>query len=214
MKWIRENILINPSFNQYNTHIDTIENTVMSNPALCIETCKSLIEGLCKTILNNKGESCKSDVSFNGLVHQTLSVLINNEENYKSDMTELSRRISSVAQKIGEIRNNAGFASHGVDIKEKKVDFTLSQFMFKITDSIGGFILNYYCNRKEFDKDIRIHYEDCWDFNDSFDEDNPIQFGFINISASEALYMQDYDAYKESYFEYIENLKLEYGSIN
>lgn len=121
MKWIRENILINPSFNQYSTHIDTIENTVESNPALCIETCKSLIEGLCKTILNNKGVSYKNDITFSGLVNQTLSILINNEENYKSDMVELTRRISSVAQKIGESRNNAGFASHGVDIKEKKL---------------------------------------------------------------------------------------------
>src|SRR5690554_1109472 len=72
-------------------------------------------------------------------------------------------------------------------IEEKKVDFTLSQFMFKITDSIGGFILNYYCNRKEFDKDKRIHYEDCRGFNEFFDEDYPIKFGIINISASVAL---------------------------
>lgn len=86
--------------------------------------------------------------------------------------------------------------------------------MFKITDSIGGFILNYYCNRKKFDKDKRIHYEDCRGFNEFFDEDYPIKFGIINISASVALYVQDYDAYKESYFEYIENLNLEVGSIN
>jgi len=212
MKWIRENISVNPSFNQFSTHIDTIENTVYSNPALCIETCKSLIEGICKTILNNKGETYNKDIIFQVLVKQTLSVLINNEEIYKSDMIELTRRISSVAQIIGEIRNKAGFASHGTDIKEKKIDFTLSQFMFKITDSIGGFILNYYCNRKEFDKDTRIHYEDCKDFNNYFDEEIPLKLGIINLSASEALYVQDYDAYKESYFEYIENLKLEYGS--
>lgn len=54
MHWIREHINKIPSFSSFESHIATIEVSVDSNPALCIETCKSLIEGICKTILTIK----------------------------------------------------------------------------------------------------------------------------------------------------------------
>ena len=54
MHWIREHINKIPSFSSFESHIATIEVSVDSNPALCIETCKSLIEGICKTILTNQ----------------------------------------------------------------------------------------------------------------------------------------------------------------
>ena len=40
MLWIRKYINQTPSFNYFETHISTIEKTVETNPALCIETCK------------------------------------------------------------------------------------------------------------------------------------------------------------------------------
>lgn len=51
MKWIREHINKMPSFNYLNAHLSTIENTIETNPDLCIEVCKSMIESLCKTFL-------------------------------------------------------------------------------------------------------------------------------------------------------------------
>ena len=54
MLWIRKYINQTPSFNNFETHISTIEKTVETNPALCIETCKSLVESICKTILTNQ----------------------------------------------------------------------------------------------------------------------------------------------------------------
>ena len=37
MLWIRKYINQTPSFNNFETHISTIEKTVETNPALCIE---------------------------------------------------------------------------------------------------------------------------------------------------------------------------------
>ena len=54
MFWIREHISKMPSFNTFEKHTVTIEDNIETNPALCIETCKGLIEGICKTILTNK----------------------------------------------------------------------------------------------------------------------------------------------------------------
>ena len=130
-----------PSFNTFNTHADTIDNNIEMNPALCIETCKSLIEGICKTILTNKAYIYKDDIKFQELVRQTIEVLVINSYNHKEKLCELARRIASVAQVIAEIRNNSGFASHSQDIKNISVDSTMSLFIYKITDVIGGFIL-------------------------------------------------------------------------
>lgn len=204
MFWIKEYIHKMPSFNTFEMHIATIENNIEANPSLCIETCKSLIEGICKTILTNKALTYKEDGKFQELVKQTMNSLVISSDCYKDELCELARRIASVAQKIAEIRNNSGFASHSQDIKTISVNLTLSLFIYKITDVIGGFILHYYITHNNPKKDNRIHFEDCQEFNEYFDEENPFAIGLLTLSSSEALYRQDYEAYKEEYLYYLE----------
>ena len=198
MIWIREHIPKMPSFNVFETHIDTIEDTVASNPSLCIEMCKSLIEGICKTVLTNKSVEYKPEIKIQELVRRTVETLTDTEHQ-KDKYCELARRIVSVVQVIAEIRNNSGFASHGQDIKTIPADATMSLFTYKISDVIAGFILRYYITHNK-QKNHRIHYEDCQEFNDYFDDLNPLKIGLLTLSASEALYSQDYEAYKEEYW--------------
>jgi hypothetical protein len=207
MIWIRENIANIPSFEPFNSHIEVIESNVYSNPTLCVETCKSLIEGICKTILTNKNIEYQNTITFNVLVQNTISAIINDDDVFRTDLTELGRRIASVSQKLGEIRNNVGFVSHGMDVLNPRLTETVSVFASKITDNIGGFILRCYHNNRNLALEQRIHYEDCLPFNESFDNENPLTIGVIVLSASHVLFQQDYEAYKETYFEYLEDLK-------
>jgi hypothetical protein len=210
MKWIRENIEMSPSFSPYFEQIEVIEGCISSNPALCVETCKSLIEGICKTILNNLNVEFSNQTTFQGLVQKTIGSILNEDDNFKTDLSELGGRIASVANKLGEIRNHrAGFATHGLDVLNPRLTETVSVFAYKVADTIGGFILNCYINNRVKKPDHRIHYEDCAVFNEYFDEINPIMLGGIILSASEALFKQDYEAYKESYFDYLNNLENE-----
>ncbi|MDR0680567.1 MAG: abortive infection family protein [Dysgonamonadaceae bacterium] len=202
MFWIKEHISKMPSFNAFETHIATIEETVEVNPALCIETGKSLIEGICKTILTNKSITYKEDIKFQGLVRQTVEELTLSTDYHKDKLCELAMRIASVAQVLAEIRNDSGFASHGQDVKTVPVNSTLSLLCSKISDVIGGFILHYYITHSNPKKDTRIHYEDCQEFNEYFDDINPLKIGELILSASEALYHQDYEAYREEYLYY------------
>lgn len=98
MLWIRKYINQTPSFNNFETHISTIEKTVETNPALCIETCKSLVESICKTILTNQNIEHDNYGQFQTLVKQTINCLIDTNEYYKDDLCELARRIASVSQ--------------------------------------------------------------------------------------------------------------------
>lgn len=203
MDWIKEHISKMPSFNTFEAHILTIEESTETNASLCIETCKSLIEGICKTILTNKNISYKQNESFQGLVRKTVDVTT--PSYYKNEkLCELSRRIASVSQLIAEIRNEYGFTAHGQDVKAPPIDRSLSLLTYKISDVLGGFILHYYIRYNKPKENSRIHYEDCQMFNESFDDANPLVIGLLNLSASEALYQQDYQAYKEEYLYYLE----------
>lgn len=135
MKWIREHISKMPSFNYLNAHILTIENTIETNPDLCIEVCKSMIESLCKTILTNRAVAYNADWQFQTLVKLTLENVFTGEL-HKTDKIELIRRIASVVQKLGEMRNCSGFASHGQDKQHIPFDKTTALLTYKTTDVI------------------------------------------------------------------------------
>src|SRR5690606_8917972 len=207
MKWIRENIDDLPSFVPYLEKIQVIEDSVKSNPDLCIETCKALIEGFCKTILHNKDISYDPSSPLQGLVRQTIQAILHVDEPFQDDLIELGRRISSVSQKLCEIRNNHGFSSHGMDVLNPRLTETVSLFAYRITDTVGGFILNCYINNRIFTADHRLHYEDCRPFNEYFDDLHSLDSMSISISVSLALFTQDYEAYKESYFNFIESIE-------
>ena len=211
MIWLREQIERLPSFYHFSDHIETIENTTESNPALCIETSKALIEGICKTILKNKKISFNSD-TLQVLVKKTTETLVEDEQNYRDNLVELCRKISAVVQEIATIRNNAGFASHGQDIDVPQMDKTLSLFVSRATDLICSFILDVYINQRDRNKDCRIHYEDNEPFNQELDDENPIKINGVILSFSEALFQQDYEAYKEELFEYMDQVQLQKGS--
>lgn len=207
MNWIKENIDSSPSFEPCLELVRVIDAEIENNPSLCVDTCKALIESICKTILTNKAVEFRDNISFNGLVHQTVSNILLLDDTFRNDLTELARRMSSVAQALADIRNNHGFASHGLDVLNPRLTTTVSKFAYRITDTLGGFILNCYLNNRTVAADSRIHYEDCRDFNEDFDANNPLSIGIISLSASEALYKQDYEAYKEEYFSYLQELE-------
>lgn len=207
MNWIKENIANIPSLDPFVSHVEVIENSIHSNPTLCVETCKSLLEGICKTILTNKNIEYSNTIMFNVLVQNTISSILNPDDTFRNDLVELGRRIASVSQKLGEIRNNVGFVSHGMDVLNPRLTETVSIFASKITDNIGGFILRCYHNNRNQTLEERIHYEDCQPFNEEFDEENPLAIGIVSLSASKVLFQEDYEAYKETYFDYLERLK-------
>ena len=109
---------------------------------------------------------------------------------------------------FAKVQNKMHYAIHGQDMKHTRLNSTLSLLTYKITDVIGGFIMHYYINHST-KPDSRIHYEDCHSFNEFFDEDYPLEIGGVILSASEVLYSQDYEAYKENYYSYLDNLNKE-----
>ena len=73
MNWVLESMEKTPSFQHYRGHIDNIVSNVYLNPILSIELCKSVTESICKTILNDKGESIPE--KYPNLVSTTIAKL-------------------------------------------------------------------------------------------------------------------------------------------
>ena len=204
MKWIRQNLEQLPSFSVFEKHISTIEQSVENNPSLCIETCKSLIEGLCKSILNNRSVDFVQYDKFQQLVKATIIEISTESDLFRDEIAELAKRFSPAIQYLSELRNKYGFASHGQDIEVPQVPYSLALLTMRITDTIGGFILHYYITHTKF-SDSRLHYEDLCVFNDLYDDEHPLELNGISLSASLALFQQDYEAYKEAYYAFMDD---------
>lgn len=201
MKWILSSIDKAPSFGAYNEHIETIISNVYSNPVLSIELCKTLIEGVCKTILKDKGN--KITDNFPNLVSSTLNNLNVDLHPDAKHIKELSKRLNSVLHYIAEIRNQCGFASHGQDIEHCNSSSDLALFVIHTTNAILGFILHFYIVTDDYRKGQRIRYNDYAEFNEEIDEEySEFNIGY-KISYSRALFDQDIEAYKELHNEYI-----------
>ena len=206
MKWLRDNITKLPSFSIFEKHVSTIEQTVETNPSLCVETCKSLIEGICKSILTNRGIDYAKFEKFQALVKGTILEMSSGIDTFQTEMSELSKRISPIVQYIAEIRNNNGFASHGQDLNMSMVPYSLALLCMKTTDVLCGFLLHFYITHTD-KKDSRLRYEDLKEFNDYYDSGTPLQLNGIELSASLALFHQDYEAYKAEYYSYLDDIE-------
>lgn len=200
MNWVLESMEKAPSFQHYRGHIINIISNVYTNPTLSIELCKSVTEGICKTILNDKCESIPQ--RFPNLVSTTIKKL---DLNYHQDhqyLLELAKSLGSILHHVAEIRNEYGsYASHGQDIKHKQVSSDLALFVLHSTNAILGFILHFYIATNDYRKSERIRYEDYERINELIDEEYEMKATY-KISYSRALFYQDLEAYKELLIEF------------
>jgi hypothetical protein len=198
MEYVKEIIAINKQkdkykyFEYYEEIISTIEKHVVSNPDIAIESCKSLVEGVSKTILKtldltlNDIEINKFD--FQPLFKKAMSALADKHETFEQDFVN---RSNALIHLLGEIRNRRGDISHGrLAPKEEYSSHHFSALIVRMTDSILHYILAHYFSI-ELLSDDDIQYEDNFDFNEILDKTYPLD----NICYSKALYDQDYYAY-------------------
>lgn len=188
-------------FSYYMLLIDKIEKNLNTVPDISIESCKSLIEGICKTILISLDNTIvESDISgerysFNRLYKVAMDKLSEVSDEFE---VEFVRGFNNNIRILGgEIRTKRGDISHG-KMAPKEI-LSSSKFALQIlrfTNSLLIYILEYYFNL-DFQKDI-IDYEDNQDFNDWLDD----LINITSIQYSKALFEQDIDSYVEQLKDY------------
>lgn len=185
-------------FAYYQNIIDVIEQNVTSQPDICIESCKSLIEGVSKTILKtldptiSEAQIKKLDVM--PLFKRAANKLAELDDEIEPDFIN---RSGSLIENFGMIRNQRGDISHGKAVP--KLDCSTPQFsnlVTRITEAIAFYLLEHFF-RLELKQEIK--YEDNSEFNQWLDSLNPLG----TLSYSKALFEQDKVSYEQQLLNYL-----------
>jgi hypothetical protein len=188
-------------FDYYSIIIDEIEHNIKTKPDVSIESSKSLIEGVCKSILLKLSSSLTpvrvDKFDFHDLFKETCNTLSNHIE-FDIDFI---RRSTSLVHYLGVLRNKRGDISHGKAVpKPETSGESLAKLVATVTNGIVTFLLSTFL-KIDLSYVDEIHYKDNPRFNDFLDENNQIE----EIIYSKALFEQDPVAYEEKLSDYLIN---------
>lgn len=191
-----------PEFGYYHNIIDKIEENIEKMPDIAIESCKSLVEGVSKTILNKLGVAYSENGRNIDNPKDLLKKALVNIPIPTSHDPEFITRVCELIARMSEIRNTRGDISHGrLSPKEIDSDANLAKFIAEITDSVGHYLLYIYFNA-DLSYLEKVKYEDNEEFNQSLDDG--YQLG-ESILYSKALFDQDQISYEEQLNNYLQN---------
>lgn len=124
--------------------------------------------------------------------------------------------MATIAQYIGELRNEIGITSHGrplYELVDQKVliDDMTKEFLLGTTEIISCLLIKL-AEKESVNsiKDSTMSYDESEDFNQYWDEVfGEFIMGEYSYSASEILYTMDYEAYKVELEAFISEQKEE-----
>ena len=104
---------IHEDFVYYESIIEKVEENIQTNPDISIESCKSLIEGISKTILLRldvtQTQPKVDKLEFPDLYKQMCLAM----QRHSQIEVDYIHRTSSMIQRLAELRNDRGDISHG-----------------------------------------------------------------------------------------------------
>jgi hypothetical protein len=196
---------------------------VAKHPDISIETCKSLLEGISKTIILGLDNSAigsdldKKDVE--PLVKSAARLLRANDDVIEENFIN---RVSGLAHSLGALRNARGDISHGKAVPktlESGCDF--ARLCIQMTDAMAYYMLKSYFSVtqpvqttivEEDDQAAEllpggipaIDYDANPEFNDELDQKYPLDGKVLYSEALYRLYYEDYVIELEAYQEELE----------
>ena len=177
-----------------------LERSVDEMPAVALDTSKSIIETVCKTVLESRGVGYDDDIDIPALVKYALrAVRITGDdlpEALATSMYGLGSGMVRVAQHLGELRNKGGLIGHGRGAQERFIGRTHALYAARSADALVQLIVTAHVEEPSQTPPLPV-YGDYRDFDDWTDEvyegvtiyDAPYQ-------ASEVLFRVDPIAYE------------------
>lgn len=191
--------------------VDNLESAVDSGSTIAFDLAKSLIDSICKTILNDRGIEINQRWDTPQLFRETLNNLNfipaghPNARQFQERMTTTMRGLQQTVQGLCELRNQDGIVAHGAD-GYQDLDFSFqTKLAARASDAILPFI---FCAHKQLPFDLqsgRIYYRDYPEFNENLDD----TYGTIQLEGQEFLPSwtiftadKDHKTYRELLIEY------------
>lgn len=172
---------------------------------LILDTSKSLIESVFKTILSDRVNLANLNVDMNPLYRSVQDCLqLNSDIGVNDKLTKLTR---AIVHNVAELRNSYGAASHGDDgYFQNPITPTDARLIANISDVFCTYIYTRHKESSDPNLAERIYYQDYPEFNDWLDEQfpaYPLPTGG-EIIPSELIFQHDFKVYREMLLQYID----------
>lgn len=209
-----------PDCQYYLAIISKAENNVSAHPDICIETCKSLLEGISKTVLARTQQSLTThhieNLKFVPVVTKAMHDLRENNDVIEDDFKD---KVVKMAQAMSILRNHRSDISHGRSVpKTKQSTDRLALLCLHTTEAIAFYMLEAYfalpVEAAAVDEDEsddteaelrggipKIAYDDNVNFNDELDGQYPLDGKLLYSDALYRLYYEDYIIELEAFLD-------------
>ncbi|MDD2284896.1 MAG: abortive infection family protein [Paludibacter sp.] len=193
------------------TYIDRIETHIEIDFSHSLENAKALLESVGKEICNKNGVDLCTKPSVNSVLKKCFSSM-----GYANGtlVNLVSSALATIAQQVGELRNDIGLTSHGKSLEEikqrnSKVDVLTREFLIDTVEKVCIFIIRNYESKKEKiaaeQLEDTLDYWEADDFNEFWDDSfGEFKMGAYSYPASEILFNVDKQAYVNEYKAYTE----------
>jgi hypothetical protein len=184
-------------------HIIAIESAVVEEPALAFDLAKTLIEAVCKAVLDQRTVGYTKDDDLPKLFKsatQNLPFLPSTASDAAKVRESLKKTLgglSGAVQGICELRNECGFASHGSGEARPVMEAVQALLAAEAADAVVGFLHRVHRQDRTPPPFSGPKYEDGGAFNATLDDEiGPIQIREATFSASEVLFRMEPETYR------------------
>lgn len=202
-----------------------LEKAVLDEDApLVLDTAKTLLESIFKTVLVDRLETPNLDQDFKPLYRNVRDeVPFNDNDEANSILGKLG---GAIVHNVAELRNRFGAASHGDDgYFETPIQMNDAEMVAHVVDGLAGFVYRKHKHKNDPELAQRLYYSDYPEFNNFIDGQYPsYQFVLgesagINILPSNIIFQSDQDVYREMLLQFrdteeFDEIKNEEVSVN
>ena len=208
----RANILDGPVVEMIEQQVRAIEDAIDRVPDFAFDLAKTLVESVCKTILEDIGRPADPNWDAPKIMKETTTFLsmfppgTPDASRAQETIRKTINGLHTTVQGLCELRNDYGIASHGRDGFSARLDLSQATLAAQSADTIVSFLYRIHRDALTQTPGARVYYEDHSDFNEDFDRDNEtIHLGELELLPSRVLFHTDHEAYKAALNDFIAN---------
>lgn len=183
--------------------IEAIERAVDESPGLAFDFAKTLVESVCRAVLEERSVPAAKDDDLPKLFKLTTQTLpflppaASSEADLGKSLRQTLSGLHTVVQGICELRNQCGAASHGSASARPALEGTQARLAAEASDTIVGFLHRIHREDRIPTLSREAIFDDNPEFNAYLDDTfGSLQVDAVEFQASEVLFAMEPESYR------------------
>jgi hypothetical protein len=180
-----------------------IERAVTENPGLAFDLAKTLVESVCRAVLNERSIPCSPDDDLPRLFKTATNVLpflpveASAEAEVRKSLAQTLNGLHTAIQGICELRNQCGFASHGSANPRPAMESVQALLAAEAADAIVGFLHRVHRQDRTPPPSLQAIYDEHPAFNAYVDDaHSTIRIFEAEFRPSDVLFQMEPETYR------------------